>query len=337
VDEASGPEPEAPSDVALPSNVCPVEPGSICVDGTMLVSLAECSTKSSLRYVYDWVAQREKWPATAGIAFHKACELHFRGAPADAVNATFAALYQPPPGIFHDDGKRLEATNLQRIVARWVEKNPLSTFPFQVESTEQPFRVPLGKLKDGTPVYYMGRQDLILREGRFLRVADIKTTRSISPYWKDQWMTSAQLTGYVWADLNGALPSHLLGSSVIGATIVAVEFREIPSSNRRCSDHGMPYAECGILHCKHEIIHTSRVPDQLNEWRLGALHLAERYASILRRFPTIESLHRLRMQGQWNGACRFCEFKEFCMTGRQLPLVSSLLTPERWVPFPGAR
>lgn len=331
---------EAPSPVvpfAAPAAVvdlAPVEPEAIIIDATMARAIARCSTEAALKYVYDYVSMEEKVAADAGTAFHKACELYFQGCTTEQMVATFASLYHPPAEV----EPRLKHANLVRIVDYWARHHPPSVFPFKIEAAEQPGRIRLGALADGTPVYYIFRIDFVASEGPFLLVGDIKSTKKLTPYWCDQWMTAAQLTGYVWAAMNGALPEHLREKPVIGAAIIAVEFREIPTSTYKCRQgHGVPYSECGILHCQSQVIRTSRVPDQLEEWRLGMLHLAQRYADLRRRFPLLEDLSRVRMQGLWNGSCTFCDFRRFCLGGRQRGLVDSMLVKSRWSPFPGAR
>lgn len=317
----------------------------IVVDGSMLSAVAKCSTQAAIRYVWDMESTTEKWAALAGTAAHSAMQVHLQGGSFEAALAAFDKDYCPPEEVISAPGfePRLAPESCRRILDHWFRHHPLANLPFSVEATEQRFKLPLGLTQNGTLAWFCGRWDAVLRpsapEGQYLRIADLKTTGKLTEWWSNQWLDSAQLTGYCWTAMNGALPAHLLGSQVIGATVIAIEFRVIPSSDTKCRDgHGVPYSECGILHCKDEIIHVTRTPEQLEEWRLSALHLAQRFADLCQRFPTFQDgIHRVRMQGMFNGSCTFCGFKSFCRSNRPLGLLAQHLYPNRWEPFEGAR
>jgi hypothetical protein len=71
----------------------------------------------------------------------------------------------------------------------------------------------------------------------------------------------------------------------------------------------------------------------LAEWKKSALHLAKKYKEMLIRFPSLRDIHRVRMQGTFTNACRFCQFDDFCNAGRPVDLIGSMFVEDRWSPY----
>ena len=93
--------------------------------------------------------------------------------------------------------ERLARSRVISIFERWLLENQLDELPFTIDPTmvEIPFVVPLTN-----DIYYCGRIDAVAqtRDGHWI-VIDIKTTKDLSPWWKSQWYSDTQISGYTYA------------------------------------------------------------------------------------------------------------------------------------------
>jgi hypothetical protein len=129
------------------------------------------------------------------------------------------------------------------------------------------------------------------------------------------------VTGYLWG------LREVTGLPYVGAFINAINIKKIPESNRRCSDHGTPYSECGLMHAEMELFPVSRTPQQIEAWRVNAIALARRYRARLERVHTAADLPMVPMEGQFaqgGGVCRQCMAADFCALGRPAAFVDSM-------------
>lgn len=307
--------------------------GPVHVDNSMLKSVAECSTQAVLRYILDYTSVEEKATLVSGDAGHRALAMHARGYPDAYVLAHFQDLYAKWADenvVPEKDGRhRLSYENTYRVIARYLETHPLSQLPYTVnpDLVEIGFGYPLD---DAGEFMFVGRIDAIVHsKGHdFPFIVDHKFTGRISEYWKEKFRLESQPSGYIWA-----AEKHLK-HPVGGAFINGVQFSKLPSDDKRkCRDHGVVYAECGDLHAAFDLFPITRTPEQIAEWHKTAIHLAKRYRDLLYKYGDEKMLHKVRMQGTFNGSCPFCGFRDFCVAGRQLNMIPSMLIKEPWHPW----
>jgi hypothetical protein len=300
---------------------------AVDVDYSTLKAVAACDTKVALRHVLGLTKPRDEDDAAmaAGTAAHEALAAFLAGAPAPFALATFIAEYQPVadalnPGLYPWQ-QRLTLDNTRAIMERWFETHPLDQLPFRVrpDLIEVGFRVPL------VPgLNLIGRCDAIVERDGDLYVLDHKTTGRIDTGWRHQYRLDAQMTTYVFA------ASATLGQRVRGIFINGIEFARVPTTDRTCPKHRLPYAECGAEHATFEVACFDRSDDELSAWQTTTQTLARRYKSLLQSVHAVEDVPHLLQQGTYNGSCRFCGFKEFCEHERRAP---QLLVPSRWNPL----
>lgn len=339
--------------------------GTCYVDNTTLRAAAQCESEVALRHVLGYTIPEEAHQLECGIATHEVLADYFRGKPASYVLRKYELLYRgysEEYGLERDDHPlhRLSWFNTSAILAEWIETHPMGSFGFLVNPklVEVGFSIPLtdecvcghplDKHKDGVPGGCMwrgrckclgyrpafvmwGRLDAIVQaeHDRALYVLDHKTTGRLTPYFTDKYRMDSQMSGYVWA------AQQTLGQAVTGIYINAIEYSKLPRDPvRKCRQHGVVYAECGIHHMKSELLIYTRTPDQLEEWRKSALQLARKYRDLARRIPDLEAaLTDTRMEGTFTGACGFCSFSKFCQANRPQQYAESMLVHSPWRPF----
>jgi hypothetical protein len=313
------------------------DPKSILyIDNSTAKAEARCSTEVMLRYAWGYVTPEDRAALRAGTAYHQMAEVHFKGGSYAESLEAFQNSYRTwsyDNVAAHD---RLSYDNLVRIVSRWLEQNPVATRPYIVTPSliEVGFAFPL--VDDGS-IIFCGRLDGVVEYQGALWVLEHKTTGQISAPWLDAFSLDSQLSGYIWA------AQQHVGKPVAGAFLNAVEFSKLPGgitpggqAPKRCPTHKVLYDECGDLHATFQTVVVSRTPDQLEEWRKSMLHLARRYEAKRDRFPTIESLPNVRMQGMFNAGtvCRWCSFRDFCKLGRPMSYITDgNLVLDPWSPY----
>lgn len=151
-------------------------------------------------------------------------------------------------------------------------------------------------------VLYEGRLDLIYRDPVFGDVVvDFKTTQRLGAEWTSAWALDAQMTGYIW-----------LYDGPARFEVWAMEWTHLPTSTRKCKTHGVQYVRCAPAHLNTLVLGPyTRTARQLYVWERTAIRLAERLREL---YDT--PLHDVRPTGEWTGACRRCEFRDWCSLGR---------------------
>lgn len=306
----------------------------IYIDNSMLSTVAECSTEAVLRHVLQYDSREETAHLKAGSAIHEALRVWFEGGSLVDALQKFSEDYEEWASENNPE-ERLSHSNVKIILQNWLETHPVNSFPFRPvkELVEVGFSYPLD---DYGEFVLVGRIDLgvyDLREDAMF-VVDHKTTGSINQYWAKQFRLASGLSGYMWA-----LQQYLTQGNVVGAYINAIQLSKLPSDpTRKCKDHAVPYVECGPLHAKAELLGPFyRTPAQIAEWRRTAIFLAKKYKALLEMYGDPSKLSKVRMQGMFNGACRFCAFYDFCQQARDVKFIDSLLVKNKWEPFEGAR
>lgn len=296
--------------------------GTVAVDNSILRTVARCSTEAVVRYVLGFTARSEAAPLMAGRAAHEALAmwLQSKGDDAQGLQA-FSAAYRGWSGTHVPTGDRLAYENTYQILKAWFRGHPFRSLPYTVSAIEQRVAV---SIEPG--VQFVGNLDAIgqsLSDGAF-RVIEHKTTGALTGWWKARWHVDSQVTGYLW------VAEQRYRTPFTGAYINAIEFGKLPSdASRTCKTHGLKYAECGALHAKGEVVSVTRTPGQVQAWKANALRLARRFRKMCEQ--TAEQLggdshedwsavqrviQRLPQEGTFTASCQFCEFKEFCETGR---------------------
>lgn len=333
--------------------------GSVYVDNTTLRSVQRCESEAALRHVLGFTVQEEAHALECGTATHEAMADYFRGWPASYALKHYELLYR---GYSEDNlldhlGHRLSYTNTSKILEEWFTLHPLHSFSFSVNPklVEVGFEIPLSdecvcghseadhrdqgcryrgacKCPCYAPAFIMwGRLDAVVQSDHdgALYVLDHKTTGRIQPYWTDKFRNDSQMSGYVWA------AQKTLGMTVSGVYINAIEFSKLPSDPvRKCREHGVVYAECGIHHMKSQLLIYTRSPEQLEEWRQTAIKLARQYRTLLQTIPDLQSaLTETRMEGTFTDACGFCSFNKFCQANRPAQYADTMLVHQPWRPY----
>jgi len=207
-----------------------------------------------------------------------------------------------------------------------------ATFTVAPAAVEVGLQFPL--TESGEIVFY-GRADAApveMKQGRDLYVLDHKTTGRIQGI--EKFRMDSGPTGYVWGTQQH---TH---RPVIGALINAIEFSQLPGLDdptRKCvkPEHGkLPYEECQHLHVNAMLVVTQRSPKQIADWKATATMLAGRFQVMREQYgSTTDALAKAPMEGTFTGACQYCEFKDFCRTGRQVNMMKSMLKHEPWAPY----
>lgn len=293
------------------------------VDNSLLRAVARCSTEAVWRYHLGYTTKDEYAALGVGSAAHAALDT-FLSTEGDAGKALGMLKHEYDDLGLDQPEERFNWTNVRAVMDQWFRTHTIEQMPWSLDgaSFEQDFAV---EMTD--ELTFCGRLDGIVRnkvDGRWY-VLEHKTTGRLTSFWTGQWQVASQLTGYMWAG------SKLKDVPIVGAFVNAIEMGKLPSDPvRKCKDHKTPYSECGQAHAKSEIIVTQRTPQQMTAWMANVVRLATRFKRLIERYPTIEQALAAPQEGTFHGACSFCSFKQFCMTGRRPELIESLLTHHPW-------
>lgn len=326
-----------------------LEDGRLLVDNTLLASEARCQTAATIRHVYELSAEDESVTLVSGQAIHKALEVYARGGSAADALWAFEQFYEPfwqralrtdtiivmLGGDEKMASDRRSYDNVRRVLTRWFETHPRESWPFVADaaSVEASFEVPL--IPD-EGVWYTGTPDIgkvTLTDGSVYAV-DHKSTGRMTSEWRRGFRTSGQVSGYLWG------LQQTRGERYTGMFINAIELSKVPTSTRKCNEHGVPYSECGPLHCQSDLFPVQRTADELERWRTNAIRLARRYVSRLEQVTKLTAegrdvpwvLREVAQEGKLTGACAFCTHEEFCGTGQSALLLESRYTHRVWDP-----
>lgn len=293
------------------------------VDNSTLTAVAACDTQASLRYVLGLTMQEDQAPLQAGTLAHAVLAGHLSGNIAFAATAIDEYRQWSKDAVPERD--RLTAANVEAVLARWIETHPISGLPFTVkpELVEVGFAVPL--VDD---IVFVGRMDALVQDAQGAWwVLEHKTTGRLDETWRRRYRSSAQITGYVWA------AQQYLQAPVVGCFVNGIEFGRLPTDTKKCRTHGTPYAECGPQHARFDMLVEQRAPHQLTAWRDDAIRLARQFQALKAAVPTAEAVPNMPMQGQFTGACTWCQFRDFCGVGRPPAMTSTIMRYDPWSPY----
>ena len=303
------------------------------VDNTLL-SAMDCDTKALMRHAFGYAATTEAPRLRAGQAAHKAVEYVLRGGSALGALEIFRDDYcawADVQGIDPDDAVGSRST--ADIIAAYLEDFRVADLPLRVEPAlvEVGFQVPL--VEDGR-IVFCGRCDLIGQhksDGGWY-VWENKFTTRVHDGYMDAYRLNSQVFGYVWA------AEQTLGVPVRGAYINAVQlFTPLPGSERKCVKHAVKFTECRSLHVVQQVRAYLPPTEHLAAWHRTAVRLASEYRELCTAFQDVSAIAGAPQQGLFRRACRWCQYKTWCESGRPLWAVDSVFTKEPWEPFPRAR
>lgn len=302
----------------------------LTLDNSALVAVARCSTEAWLRYYLGYTTVEERAPLKAGTSGHEAMAVWFRGGTREEVLDTFANGAILPDGKRSSHGyqawadenvplnpktgalDRLSHENTSAVLAAWLDTHPVHAFPFRIrgpEYVEIGFAYPLAD-----DVVICGRIDAVAEslEDHELYIVENKFPGRINDMFTKPFAMGSQGSTYLWA-----AGQHMSGS-VLGMYVNAVEFSKLPSdTKRKCTIHGVVFAECGQLHANSDLLIVHRTPEQIEAWKENALALARRFARLIKAFPTLDYMEFVPQEGWFNGLCGQCGFFDFCKTGRR--------------------
>lgn len=318
--------------------------GTVWVDNSTLTDVAACTTRTVLKKVYGFQRAEDGIAAEAGKAFHTALDVRFQGRGNDAALAAFRAAYAEynarvvePAANERDKYDLYRMANLERIVREWLTRHPDSALPWTVlpDGTEAELSHPLTDetLPNGAPRFmYWGKIDLRVRahhDGRRYTV-DHKTSQKIDAANLAKYDNDSQMTGYTFLESKLSPPDD----QPAGVFINAIGIKDVPSSNRKCSTHGMLYAQCGHLHLDFVIQPTGRRPDQVEAWRRNAATFAAQYADMIDAYGNdLASVADAPMDGTFRNECKFCSFRTFCLSRRDdVDTLHANFVVDRWLP-----
>ena len=281
-----------------------------------------CSVKALLRYGFKVLTQESMFAALVGASIHKGLALYFRTGDADKAYQRFLDTF--PEGAPPKDSYSVD--NVGVIVHHYLHE-VLKSFPYYVHPSlieiwfEQVLSA--GDKSDPEPIVLVGRIDLMPEDpqSKAMMVLDWKSTGKVSDWWLKKWRMDSGLNGYVWA-AQQFMPSKLFPGGVIGA----IELPKLPVPGKKCKRHGVDYAECRKFHPQHQIFSVAFEPHMTEEWRLSAVWGAKRLRDLIRDYSSApEGVKYVRGLGRFNGMCTFCDYADFCLAGRPVEWVGSVL------------
>jgi hypothetical protein len=303
-----------------------VSDGVLVVDNSILVAMATCPTAAALRYALGLTLQEDSAPLRAGHAVHETLATYLRDRDPDAAMAVLVKEYREWATQAVEPVDRLSAGNVEAIMKVWMATHPVSGLPFRIEPglIEVGFAVPLAE-----NILFVGRMDGLVQDASGAwYVLEHKTTGRLDERWRKRYRTSAQITGYCWA------AQQHLQQPVAGCFLNGIELGRMPSDPvRKCRTHGVPYAECGPLHCTADLVIEHRAPHQTAAWHESAVRLARRYAHLVAQVGSLNDISPVPMVGQFTGACVDCQFSGYCAVGRPQSVAEAIMRYDPWSPF----
>lgn len=301
--------------------------GRVYVTNSILMGMAQCSTKAALAYVHKLALSEQAAAPFVGTCAHLSLAKYIAGAPKEQCLDAFIEAYRDFDAEHVPGDDRLAMTNVVKVLGNFIDTHPLMSMPFRCDSrlTEITFVQPLAD-----DVVMVGTIDALVEwNGRFY-VLDWKTTGNMSSTWLKKFRMSTQITGYTYAAI------HQCHKEVLGGFIGAIEIKKVSSADRKCPEHGVKYVECGVLHCKSDILGPiQRTPEQLEAWREEAVYHARRYKDLCLSVRDLTNIARLRMEGTFNESCTLCDFHDYCMVGRPENLARTMFTRSSYDPYKG--
>lgn len=303
----------------------------IYVDNSILTRVAVCDTATVLRYILGYTSREERATLLSGTAGHEAMAVYYKTqGDKDAALEKFDEIYRDWAMANVPPEYARSYENCYACIATWFDRNPFAALPYIVmpDWIEIGFSFPL--TDDGRFVY-VGRIDAIVKdlETDHLRILDHKFAGRVDGGFAKNFRMDSQFSGYIWAG------SQQLQQPIDGGFVNAIEFSRLPSDpQRKCSKHGVVYAECGFLHANAAMILVNRSPQQIARWKRDATSLAERFAELKAKFSDPAYIPAVRQQGQFvYKACASCDAYDFCTSGRPVNMIPALFQHSPWTPW----
>lgn len=301
------------------------EDGTVVISNHSLKNITLCDTKATLVALgYEGLPETktlEEAPLKCGIAIHEAMANYFVNGNKVQSLGIFKRYYQRWSDKYVPQEHRLSYDNVYRVIDHWFDSHPLELLPFKVipEFVECSFEIPL--TEDGK-VILSGRPDALATDKRGkICIIDHKTMSrlddSIQVYELD-----AQMSGYYYV-------ARAYGLDAQAIWINAIELKKLNSSTKNCPKHKTAFKNCAPQHLRSDLVEFMRSEQLLNEWYKTAVATALKIRALVDKTPSIEYIGRQRMQGMFNGECKYCPFSKFCATGRKPELANKLLVKKQ--------
>lgn len=307
----------------------------LTVDYTTLRGVAECSTKAAMTSVLALQVKGTRLPLEAGVGGHAALAVFLETKDAAQALGAFDAYYRPiweqavaRGGVPTEQEERLAHAVVRRVLGHWF-RTVGKSFPYTLE----PGMTEIAVVRDlGGGVQYAALIDAIVRSqvgGRWFM--DHKTTGSwLGAGWRADQEVSGQFVGQRWAGAE---------YEVEGVVVNGVQFRRLNTSLARCPTHGVPYKECALQHCEHAIKTVTTTQAELRAFAGTVQGLVTRYEELRLVVRNPDDVRRLDMQGRFNGACKLCDYRQWCGLGRptEARVIDTMFEYRRWDPLVEAK
>lgn len=302
------------------------------VSASSLGSIAECTTEAWVSKVCNLTTMERSAALRVGGDAHLALAHFFRtGGDKTGAMQVFEAAYRDWALANVLTGDIRCWPNAKFIVERWLEAHSdLGKLPFTYspQDVEKKVEADLCEV-DGMKVKLVGYVDLPVldRATGTRQVVDHKFTGWLSTDSVGAWRLSAQFKAYAWAW------REMTGEQVTGILVNAVEWSRIPDvqvlksgAEKKCRTHGVPYSQCREFHAKRQLVPLTIMPQELDVWQFNARRLAEGFVKIIQATGPMDPMDAAALmpqEGTFSGACRWCEFKRYCMAGKPKHLLET--------------
>lgn len=308
------------------------------VDNSRLVAVSQCDTRAIMEFVHGYQARKEPAPMYGGKHGHEALATYFGSGSVEQALGRFAELHKPFSDANNldvsEDYRNWGFKNMYDVLSQYLSDHPLERFPFTVveDSIETPVTV---RLTDDVELWCM--LDLLGRErstGALYPVDHKFRGSRITHWWLSKFKRGSQLTAYMYA------AAQQFDEIVPGAYLNVIDMQQLPElrytkagNPYKCRTHSCPVTECRHLHSNHQLRIVSRTPQMLQEWYAEAVDAAKHFRALSVGFSDINLVPHARVQGIHNGACDFCQFADWCNSGRKVDLIDQMLIHAPWEPW----
>lgn len=308
------------------------------VDNSMLRSSFTCTMQAWTRYGQHLTSQDQRAELLSGSAGHAALETYHKTHAIQPALEAFDALYRDWGSANVEPDERLAYHNVRAILEQFLLKHHSGAEPWRyvpdVNYIEVPFEV---ALDDHGDFLFIGRIDLVGTYNGHYVVNENKFTGWIDEEWKRGFRLDSQLSGYFYGCKYGKVNGQVLNLPIMGGFVTAIQLSKLPQAlDRKCygkNGHGVKYSECRLQHAKWEIFGPIPREEQvIHNWRMDALEGAKRLKRVFEDAPLLAQAGSIMQEGVFTRACRWCEFKKVCETGRDPKGMLGKLIVSKWDP-----
>lgn len=312
------------------------ETKSVTLSPSSLGSIATCTTQAWLSKRCGLTTREKSAALKVGGCAHQAMA-HFlktRGDVAGAMQLFEQGYKEWALANVLSDNVRAWG-NADEVLRAWLDANrDVERLPYVYDENmvEQHVEVELCRAGE-MQVCLQGFIDLPVKERATgaPMLLDHKFTGWLTSDSVSDWRLSAQFKAYAW------MWGEARGENVRGVMINAVEWSRLPAvqwlksgAEKKCRTHNVPYSECRLWHAKKQLVVESVTPEELVVWKRDAVRLAKGFVSIWETFDNagVDPRHvvgKMPMEGTFSGACKWCEFKKFCSTGRHPNFLATMM------------